>query len=431
MVHLLKRVLPSILALLLLVGTISLSAFLNGRLVYAKEGATGDGSSSSTSSEGNQPNQLGDSKGRLVSIEGEIRAVWVPFMSLDMKDTDHSEQAFREKFDNIIAQAKECGLNTLVVHVRSHGDAMYPSEYYPWSHLLTGTQGQDPGYDPLQYMVEATHNAGMQFHAWINPLRIQVNGSPSVLSANNPYMVWRNDEDPSNDQWVLDYNEDKYYNPAIPKVRQQIIDGVKEIVSKYAVDAIHFDDYFYPTTDAAYDQASYNDYVAQFGEGGKPLSLADWRTTNINTLISGVYSAIKAVNPQVQFGISPQGNISNDIGMGADVYSWGSTKGYVDYLCPQLYVNFEHPLLPFNKLADDWRALVTNSEIKLYFGLGVYKVGSDADDGTWNSDGEILKKQVEYGRDKGCDGFMLYSWDYLKAPQTEKEIANVIKILNQ
>ncbi len=413
----LRQVLPSILAFFLLIGSISLSAFLNGQAKAAENGG-GITPAPFSSSEKSQSEQLG----QRVSLDGEMRAVWVPFMSLNMQDTDHSEQAFRDKFDHIVAQAKEHGLNTLIVHVRSHGDAMYPSDYYPWSHLLTGTQGQDPGFDPLQYMVEATHQAGMQFHAWLNPLRIQVNQTPAALSQDNPYTLWRNDEDPNNDQWVLDYQEDKYYNPAIPQVRERIIDGVEEIVSRYAVDAIHFDDYFYPTSDASYDQSSYDAYVAQLGEGSKPLSLADWRTTNINALISGVYSAIKAINPEVQFGISPQGNISNDVGMGADVYSWGSTKGYVDYLCPQLYVNFEHPILPFDKMADDWCALVTNPDVDLYFGLGVYKIGTDADNGTWNNHGDILKKQVEYGREKDCDGFMLYSWDYLDIPETAAEM---------
>lgn len=412
-----RQLLPSIVAFFLLIGTISLSALLNGQARAAENGGTASPAPFSSKEESSsQP------LGELVSLEGEMRAVWIPFMSLNMQDTDHSEQAFRDKFDHIVAQAKEHGMNTLVVHVRSHGDAMYPSDYYPWSHLLMGTQGQDPGFDPLQYMVEATHQAGMQFHAWLNPLRIQVNQTPAALSQDNPYTLWRNDSDPGNDQWVLDYQEDKYYNPAIPQVRERIIDGVEEIVSRYAVDAIHFDDYFYPTSDASYDQGSYDAYVAQLGEGSKPLSLADWRTTNINTLISGVYSAIKAINPEVKFGISPQGNISNDIGMGADVYSWGSVSGYVDYLCPQLYVNFEHPVLPFDKMADDWCELVTNPNIDLYFGLGVYKIGTDADNGTWNNRGDILKKQVEYGREKSCGGFMLYSWDYLDIPETEAEL---------
>lgn len=422
-----QAVLPAIVAVVLLLGAIGASVLLTGKpqdqpaVNYFESSSGGQAASSggadSASSQQSAP----------VSV-GEMRAVWVPFMTLDMKGTDYSEQAFRDKFDNIIQKAKACGINTLIVHVRSHGDAMYPSQYFPWSHLLTGTQGKDPGYDPLKYMVEAAHAAGMQFHAWLNPLRIRANGTPSELAAENPYITWRKDEGKENDNWVLDQGEDKYYNPAVPQVRQRIIDGVKEIVQNYAVDAIHFDDYFYPTSEASYDQSSYDAYCAGLAEGAKPLSLLDWRTTNINALITGVYSAIKEVNSQVQFGISPQGNISNDVGMGADVHTWGSIKGYVDYLCPQIYSNFDHPLLPFNETADQWKELVTCQDVKLYFGLAVYKAGSDADEGTWQKANDILKKQIEYGRSLDVDGFMLYSWDYLQTDQTAAEIANVVKL---
>lgn len=365
-----------------------------------------------------------------VETPDEMRAVWVPFMTLNMNGTDYSEQAFRDKFDNIIQVAKECGLNTLIVHVRPYGDALYPSEYFPWSHFLTGEQGKDPGYDPLAYMVEAAHREGMQLHAWLNPLRIQKAESPAVLSESNPYRQYREDEDTSNDSWVLDWEDGKYLNPAVPQVRELIIKGVEEIVAKYPVDGIHFDDYFYPTTSGDFDKVSYEEYCAGLEEGSTPLPLLAWRTSNINTLISGVYSAVKAKNPEVAFGISPQGNVTNDENMGADVRTWGSRKGYVDYLCPQVYVNFEHPLLPYNVMADTWRELVSCEEVKLYYGLAVYKAGGDADEGTWKNAGDILKREVEYSREKGCDGFMLYAWDHLRSEQTAEEVRNVVNVLS-
>jgi uncharacterized lipoprotein YddW (UPF0748 family) len=421
-----KKILPTAVALLLLVGAVVLSSVIapdgappqgiDRNLFSSQQGVTGgDAVSSGDVAPKPQPPQ-------------EMRAVWVPFMTLDCKTGGQGEQAFREKFDAVIAKAQEYGINTLVVHVRSHGDAMYPSEYFPWSHLLTGTQGADPGFDPLTYMVEATHRAGMQFHAWVNPLRVQVNGTPSLLAENNPYRKWREDDNPENDDWVLDDGEDRYYNPAIPQVRALIIDGVKELVQKYAVDAIHFDDYFYPTTEASYDQKSYDAYCAQLGEGSKPLSQMDWRKSNINALVAGVYGAVKNVNPAVQFGISPQGNISNDLGMGADIYTWGSVKGYCDYLCPQIYVNFEHPLLPFDKTAEEWKALVSCPDVKLYLGLGAYKAGTDADNGTWKNGNDILKREIEFGREIGCDGFMIYSWESLNAQESKEEIENAAKI---
>lgn len=308
---------------------------------------------------------------------------------------------------------------------------MYPSEIYPWSHLLTGTQGGDPGFDPLEYMVRKTHEAGMQFHAWLNPLRIQSKGTPSILAPDHLYTQWKEDSDPNNDDWVVDWEEGKYFNPAYPEVREKIIEGIREIVENYPVDAIHFDDYFYPTSDGAFDEKAYQAYIESVGEG-VPLTLPQWRIANINTLVSGVYSAIKSINPQVQFGISPQGNITNDLNMGADVETWASQKGYVDYLCPQIYVNFDHPLLPFNQTADQWRQMTTAEGVKLYIGLAVYKAGSkDADSGTWNGKTDILQREIEYSRSLGCDGIMLYSWDYMDTSQTQEEVANVIKIFQE
>lgn len=360
---------------------------------------------------------------------GEMRAVWVPFMSLDMsKENDKSEQAFQKKFDAIIAGAKNCGMNTLIVHVRPYGDALYKSAYYPWSHIVGGTQGVDPGYDPLKDMVAAAHKAGMQIHAWVNPFRIQVSGTPSILAVSNVYNTWKNDTAKAG--WVVDSGSGKYFNPAYPQVRKLIADGVKEIAQNYDVDGIQFDDYFYPTQDAAFDKAAYDSYTVAAAKTGTPLGLMDWRRANVNALVSLTYSEMKSIKPNLPFGIAPQGNVTNDMNMGADVNAWCTTRGYIDYICPQLYVNFENPVLPFDTAAESWRKLVTNQDIKLYLGLAVYKAGSDVDSGTWKKSTNILAQQVELGRKTSCDGFMFYSWEYLNSSQTKEEVQNVMKVLN-
>lgn len=426
-----KKLAPTLFAIILLAG-----AVLAVRFFQKPPEAENESISSQTSSaqqanaSAEESSQTVSSEGGQVVLDGEMRAVWVPYLSLDQSKIGQGQEAFQKAFDGIVSKAKEYGLNTLIVHVRPFGDAMYPSEIYPWSHLLTGTQGGDPGFDPLEYMVQKTHEAGMQFHAWLNPLRIQSNGAPSILDPNNLYTQWRSDEDQNNDDWAVDWEEGKYFNPAYPEVREKIISGIREIVENYPVDAIHFDDYFYPTSDAAFDEKAYQAYTDSVGEG-VPLTLPQWRIANINTLVSGVYSAVKSCNPDVQFGISPQGNITNDLNMGADVETWASQKGYVDYLCPQIYVNFDHPLLPFNNTADQWRQMTTAEGVKLYIGLAVYKAGSeDADSGTWKGKTDILQKEIQYSRDLGCDGIMLYSWDYMDTAQTQEEVANVIKIFN-
>ena len=381
---------------------------------------TGTASSKSSSSEGEAPAVAE------TSAAEEMRGVWVPMMSLQMEKP--GEEAFQKKFDNIIQVAQEKGMNALIVHVRPYGDALYPSEYFPWSHIVSGTQGVDPGFDPLAYMVEATHKAGMEFHAWVNPLRIQSGDAPSILSQDNPYQQWKGDE--AKKGWTVKTDSGIYYNPAYEGVRSYIAEGVAEIVRNYDVDGVQFDDYFYPTQDASFDKAAYEAYTAASKKAGDAvLSLEDWRKANINALVSLVYQKIKAENPEVVFGISPQGNLSNDEKMGADVATWCAAKGYLDYICPQMYVNFENDALPFTSTLETWKSLIQEDSIELYVGLAAYKAGSDVDDGTWKNADDILARQVSAGRELDCSGFLFYSWDYLDTQQTQAEMENVMKVL--
>ncbi len=360
---------------------------------------------------------------------GEMRAVWIPYMTLDMSDTDRSEKAFKNKIDGIIKTSLNHGINTLVVHVRSHCDAIYKSKYFPYSHILSGKQGQSPDYDALDYIVSACHRAGLEIHAWINPFRIKTDSTPGKLSSDNPYNIWKNDDDTSNDRYAVKWENGLYLNPAYPAVRELIINGVREIVENYDVDGIHFDDYFYPTSDSEFDKAEYNAYLKTLDDDAVPLTLSRWRLANVNSLIAGVYSAVKREDKSVVFGISPQGNMSNDKNISADIESWAKFAGFTDYLCPQIYVNFEHPLLPFDKTCDEWRELVVNSETRLYCGLALYKAGSDRDEGTWQTSDDILKRELEYLRNCGYEGFMIYSYDYLEAEQTALEVKNFLSAL--
>ena len=210
----------------------------------------------------------------------------------------------------------------------------------------------------------------------------------------------------------------------------QTASGVEEIVQNYDVDGIQFDDYFYPTQDSAFDQAEYDAYKEEASQNGVPMELLEWRQANINAMVSQVYAEVKQAKPEVVFGISPQGNLQNCLNMGADVQTWCSTQGYIDYICPQLYVNFEHQVLPFGSAVKEWRDLVTNPSIKLYFGLGLYKAGSDVDGGTWQKSDTIIADQIQAGREAQGDGFMFYSYDYLNHEQTEQEVQNAVKLLN-
>ena len=175
----------------------------------------------------------------------ELRGVWISYLDWDKLPADQA--GFQKGVDQILERCVELKMNAVFVHVRSDCDAMYPSAYFPWSRFVTGTQGKDPGYDPLAYFVETAHKRGLQFHAWINPYRVTGNMNRwNQVSDQSFVKQWLSDEDSSNDRFVLRQNGEYYLNPASEDVRQRIIDGVREIVEKYDVDGIHFDDYFYP-----------------------------------------------------------------------------------------------------------------------------------------------------------------------------------------
>lgn len=350
----------------------------------------------------------------------EMRAVWVGYMS--------QYRLNEEKIDKIVADCKALGANAIIFHVRPFGDAMYKSMYFPWSHILTETQGQAPAndFDPLEYAIECAHANGMQLHAWVNPFRIQMTGGnlPDNLSADNPYNVFRTDSDPSNDLWVIDYNEGKFYNPGEEGARRLIVDGMAEIAANYNVDGLHWDDYFYPANDETFDDSvSYQNYI----NGGGNLSLIDWRTQNVNTIVRETYQKIKATNSNCVFGISPAGNINNCLLMGADVYEWGANSGYVDYICPQVYWTFSSEVAPFARRCEAWREIVSADGIKLYIGLALYKSGTDADNGQWIDNSDEIAEQIDYIRANGieADGFAIFSYADFSREEAVPAVADI------
>ena len=352
-----------------------------------------------------------------------MRGVWIPYMSLQNdKYDEYTEEVFKKKFDNIITIAKEHKINTLFVHIRPFADALYKSEIFPYSHTLTGTQGKKIDYDPLNYMIEQAHKNNMEFHAWINPYRISTKDTPNIL-AENSIINSLDDND------ILEYDGGKYINPASQKGRNLIIKGVKEVVNNYDIDGIQFDDYFYPSSETEIDKSSYEEYKSQLDNECVPLTQYEWRKSNVNILISSVYSSIKQINPNVLFGVSPQGNISNCLDTGADVNTWCNSYGYMDYICPQLYVNFEHSVLPFDTMLKEWQEISKNNKITFCVGLALYKANSDYDEGTWKNSDEILKKEVEYCRKNNIDNFIIYDISYFEDESTANEVENVMSVL--
>ena len=350
----------------------------------------------------------------------EIRGVWVTYMTLDVEDKADKEAAFNEKIDTIIADMENADLNTMIVQVRPFCDALYPSKVYPWSHILTGTQGQDPGYDPLDTIITKAHEHNIMVHAWLNPYRISTKDTPSKLSNDHPAV-----KDPS---IVVDVGGNQYLDPALDRTIDLITDGVKEIVEKYDVDGIQFDDYFYPPDCGDFDKDEYDAYCAG---SDSPLSLEEFRRDNVDRMLQSVYAAVHSIKNDVLFGVSPQGNMKNNDKLYADVKKWCSEKGYIDYICPQIYFSLDNPALTFEDGLQDWLDTERHDGLSLYIGIPAYKAGTDADSGTWQDNDDILRTELSITREKDCDGFMLYSYDSLHNDDNRQEVENVIRYLNE
>ena len=333
-----------------------------------------------------------------------IRAVWIYYRELSMvSENGGTAETFEAKISKIFADCKDFGINTVFVQIRPFSDSFYPSSIFPWSEYLTGEQGGDVEYDPLQIMIDSANYYGLSFHAWINPFRITFKTDSTELSQNHPLFEFENSD-------AVYYSDSGiYFNPASVQSQKLILDGVREIVKNYDIDGIHIDDYFYPTTNEKIDKNQYNEYI----KNGGTLSLTLWRLQIVNSFVSGMYQTVKAVKSDVVVSISPAGNISNNYKtLFADVNIWCSQKGYCDMIIPQLYFGFNHETLPFETALSQWSELNINPEIKLVCGIGAYKACSPEDDEWKNPD--IIKNQIDCVLNSSrYDGYCLFSYSSL------------------
>ncbi len=352
----------------------------------------------------------------------EMRGVWVSYMELTMEnEKDKSQKRFTEKFEEIAENCKNLGYNTLVVQVRPFCDALYKSNYFPWSHILTGEQGKNPNYDPLKIICDVCREKNLNIHAWVNPYRISTQNSPSELSENNPYV--------KDSSVGFKTQSGTYLDPSNENARRLIIDGIEEIVSNYDIDAIQFDDYFYPADMGSEDDTQYKEYIN--GCENESMTLEEWRKANVNLLISEVYLRIHSIKNNVEFGISPQGNINNNDKLFADVQLWCTTRGYIDYICPQIYFSLDNPALTFEDSLQSWCELEFASNVNLYVGLAGYKAGTDDDEGTWLNDDNILAQEYNIiCENEKANGLMMYSYASLFSDDGKKEMENFYNELN-
>ncbi len=345
-------------------------------------------------------------------LKKEFRGVWVATVeNIDWPSAQNlSAQQQKDEYIQLLNLHQANGMNALIVQIRPASDAFYPSPYEPWSAFLTGKQGlaPKPYYDPLQFMIEETHKRGMEFHAWMNPYRADTKLSNPQTSNNHITKLYP--------EWFVTYGDKRYFDPGNKEAQKYVRAIVQDVVNRYDVDAIHFDDYFYPYRIAGKefpDEKSYQRY-------GNGLNIDDWRRSNTDSIIKSLFQVIKAENPKCKFGISPFGvwrNIEKDSINGsatkagqtnyddlyADILLW-LKNGWIDYVTPQLYWEFEHKAAPYQILVDWWDQHSYGKDC--YIGLGIYRAGSNAN---WR-DKTQLPRMIEAVRaTKNINGFAFFS----------------------
>ncbi len=352
-----------------------------------------------------------------------LRGIWVATVSnIDYPEHPVTDsEVLKSEALKILDNAAATGFNAVFLQVRPSSDALYKSGYFPWSKYLTGKQGQAPdgGFDPLEFWVEEAHKRGIQLHAWVNPYRItkKLDKEPSYdfssLAPTNPATLHRD--------WVVKYSDGNlYFNPGIPEVRKLIIDSALEIVDKYAVDGIHFDDYFYPGRDFN-DKATF----AKYGSAYKNID--DWRRANVNTLVSELSHAVKASGKPVSFGISPFGiwanKKTNPLGSDtngmesyydhyADTRKWVK-EGTIDYIAPQLYWNIGYSSADYSKLLSWWKDTVDGTGVDLYIGQAAYRAGSSDRSSPWYGVSEIVKQMELNEKTPAVKGSIFFNYTTL------------------
>lgn len=346
-----------------------------------------------------------------------LRAVWLSQFDMQPVYRDgneqRDEQSFREVVSTILQTLKKDGFNTVFLQLRPNGDSMYESEVYPLSKYVAGVYGGSISYDAVSIFVTAAKEQGISVHGWINPLRLVTPEEMEQIPKGYAVRDWY---DADSGQVKL-YDGRLYLDPSYDEVRELIAAGVSEILAKYNLDGIHMDDYFYPTTEEAFDEE-------EFGKSGFKI-LGDFRRDNINKTVSLLYDTAHTYGKI--FGISPAGNLDSLAdGYFADAKKWCAEAGYIDYILPQLYFGFENKYCPFDYMVERWAGVVTCESVDLYIGLGASKAvlatqgeldtfaGTAEGKSEWIRNKDILARSLEtIYRSMSVGGYCFFSYSYL------------------
>lgn len=349
----------------------------------------------------------------------EFRGVWVATVgNIDWPSrNDLSTEDQKNEVYYLLDLFKSMNFNAVIFQIRPSADAFYNSRHEPWSSYLTGTSDLAPApyYDPLAFLIDETHKRGMEFHAWLNPYRAMVkyreyHANPFRLTYEKP-------------EWFVNYGENKYFNPGIPEVRQYTAGIVADIVQNYDIDAIHFDDYFYPYR---IDGEEFDDAAAfqNFGGSFLPEGLEDWRRNNVNLIISELRQTIKLIKPWVQLGISPFGvwrnkdrdargsetraGQTNYDDLYADILHWVQS-GWVDYILPQAYWHLGHKEVDYGEVVRWWSE--NSYGTNLFIGHALYRLDQKKEHKAWRRDKpNEIERQLDLNRTiPGVQGSVFFS----------------------
>ena len=346
--------------------------------------------------------------------------------------SQRDEASYRQLVERIADNMSKDGFNTVFLQMRPYGDALYPDSVYPPSPYATSMGGLNYSgtfkYDPLEVFIEVAHEKGISVHAWLNPMRLMTTGSIATVPTTYKIGEWYNDSSKNGD-YIVSYGGRYYLNPAYQETRQLVVDGCMEICKNYDIDGIHFDDYFYisidgTSADLAFDQKSFDKLGGSLYGSSNNLEVRKrWRRNNVNMLLKEIFSAMKEYDDRILFGISPAGNIDNNQTgyLCADVRTWCSQPGYIDYIAPQVYWSFSWKssggatYAAFDKCCESWSKLVTCKDVRLIIGMGIYRADKpsySSTDPDWYNKRDNIKRMLEYTKKmEKCTGWIMFKYE--------------------
>ena len=354
----------------------------------------------------------------------EVKAVFISYIEINEYIKNDNYEISKSNIRKIINNIKNMNLNTIILQVRAASDSIYNSKIYPKSLYLVEEEN-DSYYDVLDYFIEEAHKYNVKIIAWINPYRVRTTNNIESISKYNPAYKYINTD-------TLYIENGIYNNPSKKEVTDLIVKGVEEVL-EYKIDGLLFDDYFYPSTKI--DEKDYQEYI----NSNDYVSPENYRLDVINNMVKKVYKKCKAKN--IPFGISPDGNIDNNYNTHyADIKTWMSKDGYIDFIMPQIYYGFYNSSRSYLNTLNEWESYLANENIDLYVALAFYKIGqydkyAKTGSNEWFENDNIIMREILLSRNvKKYKGFSLFRYDNIFnenvfTNNTVKEIENLKKII--